>query len=89
MRLKRYKMFVVEFNCRSFGRYAVDILDGIHWASLKALSGELYGRCAILAYYDPFRGKYVLSLKTIGKKYRRSRCFLAHEDPEMLGKSGA
>ena len=81
---KRYKMFVVEFNNRSTVsmklKYSV---DGIHWSAPKALSGELYDRCA--AYYDPFRGKYVLSLKTInGEKYRRSRCYLEHEDPEML-----
>ena len=81
---KRYKMFVVEFKYRSFGQYAVEVFCGRYSLSEpKALSGELYDRCA--AYYDPFRGKYVLSLKTInGKKYRRSRCFLAHEDPEML-----
>lgn len=81
---KRYKMFLMEFN----DRFSVSMklkysADGIHWSEPKALSGELYDRCA--AYYDPFRKKYVLSLKTInGKKYRRSRCFLAHEDSEML-----
>ena len=81
---KRYKMFVVEFNTgASVSMQLKYSADGIHWSEPKALSGELYDRCA--AYYDPFRGKYVLSLKTInGKKYRRSRCFLAHEDPEML-----
>ena len=60
---------------QSFGQYAVEVFCGRY--SLEralALSGELYDRCA--AYYDLFRGKYVLSLKTInGKKYRRSRCF--------------
>jgi hypothetical protein len=56
--------------------------DGIHWSEPKALSGELYDRCA--AYYDPFRKKYVLSLKTINGVYRRSRNYLEHEDPEML-----
>lgn len=81
---KRYKMFVVEFNTgASVSMQLKYSADGIHWSKSKALSGELYDRCA--AYYDPFRSKYVLSLKTInGKKYRRSRCFLAHEDPEML-----
>ena len=81
---KRYKMFVVEFNTgASVSMQLKYSADGIHWSEPKALSGELYDRCA--AYYDPFRGKYVLSLKTInGKKYCRSRCFLAHEDPEML-----
>ncbi len=80
---KRYKMFVIAFN----GRATVSMhlkysADGIHWSATQALSGELYDRCA--AYYEPFRGKYVLSLKTInGKKYRRSRAFLSDADPEM------
>ena len=82
-RTKRYKMFVVEFN----NRFTVSMKlkyssDGIHWSEPKALSGELYDRCA--AYYDPFRKKYVLSLKTINGVYRRSRNYLEHEDPEML-----
>lgn len=80
---KRYKMFCVIFN----GRATVSMhlkysADGIHWSDSKALSGEVYDRCA--AYYDPFRKKYVLSLKTInGKVYRRSRSYLAGEDPEL------
>lgn len=81
---QRYKMFVVGFNTPSSVSMKLKYsADGIHWSEPKALSGELYDRCAV--YYDPFRKKYVLSLKTInGKKYRRSRCFLAHENPEML-----
>lgn len=81
---KRYKMFVVEFNNRNTVSMKLKYSsDGIHWSAAKALSGELYDRCA--AYFDPFRRKYVLSLKTInGTKYRRARCFLSHEDPEML-----
>ena len=79
---KRYKMFIVAFNAPS----SVSMLlkysaDGIHWSPPKALSGELYDRCA--AYYDPFRKQYVLSLKTMNGKYRRSRSYLAHEDPAM------
>lgn len=82
-RNKRFKMFVVEFN----NRFTVSMKlkyspDGIHWSCPQALSGELYDRCA--AYYDPFRRKYVLSLKTIDKPYGRARNFLEHEDPEML-----
>lgn len=82
---KRYKMFVVAFNNRpsTVSMMLKYSADGIHWSEPKALSGELYDRCA--AYYDPFREKYVLSLKTInGTKYRRSRSYLEHEDPEML-----
>ena len=80
---KRYKMFVVEFNNRSTVSMKLKYSsDGIHWSAPQALSGELYDRCA--AYYDPFRGKYILSLKTINGIYRRSRNYLEHEDPEML-----
>lgn len=80
---KRFKMFLVEFN----SRFTVSMklkysADGIHWTAPKALSGELYDRCA--AYYDPFRGRYILSLKTIDGEYGRARNFLEHEDPEML-----
>ena len=80
---RRFKMFIVEFN----SRFTVSMklkysADGIHWSGPQALSGELYDRCA--AYYDPFRGKYVLSLKTIDPEYGRARNYLAHEDPEML-----
>lgn len=80
---KRYKMFVVEFNSRSAVSMKLKYSsDGIHWSMPKALSGELYDRCS--AYYDPFRQKYILSLKTINGRYRRSRNYLEHEDPEML-----
>ena len=80
---RRFKMFIVEFN----SRFTVSMklkysADGIHWSGPQALSGELYDRCA--AYYDPFRGKYVLSLKTMDPEYGRARNYLAHEDPEML-----
>lgn len=81
---KRYKMFCVIFNGRStVSMHLKYSADGIHWSNSKALSGELYDRCA--AYFDPFRKKYVLSLKTInGKVYRRSRSYLAGEDPELI-----
>lgn len=80
---KRYKMFVVEFNNSAAVSMKLKYSsDGIHWSMPKALSGELYDRCS--AYYDPFRQKYILSLKTINGKHRRSRCYLEHEDPEML-----
>lgn len=81
--LKRYKMFVVAFNSKSSVSMRLKYsADGINWGKTVALSGELYDRCA--AYYDPFRKKYVLSLKTINGIHRRSRCYLAGEDPELL-----
>lgn len=79
---KRYKMFAMQFN----GTYSVSMLlkysaDGIHWSKPVAVSGELLDRCS--AYYDPFRGKYVLSLKAKDAQKKRARNILAHEDPEM------
>lgn len=80
---KRYKMFVIAFNSpNSVSMKLKYSADGIHWGETIALSGELYDRCA--AYYDPFRKKYVLSLKTINGIHRRSRCYLAGENPELL-----
>lgn len=79
---RKYKMFLVAFN--NSGSVSMKLKyssDGIHWSNTKAVSGELYDRCA--AYYDPFIKKYVLSLKTINGIYRRARCYLADEDPEM------
>lgn len=79
---KRFKMFLVEFN----NRYTVSMklkysADGIHWGKVRALSGELYDRCA--TYYDPFRKEYVLSLKTKTEE-GRARNYLSHKDPELL-----
>lgn len=79
---RKYKMFLVAFN--NSGSVSMKLKyssDGIHWSSTKAVSGELYDRCAV--YYDPFIDKYVLSLKTINGVYRRARCFLADKDPEL------
>ena len=80
---KRYKMFIMAYNTPSSVSMMLKYsADGIHWSAPKALSGELYDRCA--AYYDPFRGEYVLSLKTIdGKVYQRARCKLAGKAPEL------
>ena len=52
MTAKRSKMFVVEFNTgASVSMQLKYSADGIHWSEPKALSGELYDRCA--AYYEP------------------------------------
>lgn len=83
---KRYKMFNVVFNPNSKGASVSMHLkysnDGIHWSSSKATSGELYDRCS--AYFDPFKGSYILSLKTKDEIYGRSRNFISHVDPELL-----
>lgn len=79
---KRYKMFLMAFNSPSSVSMQLKYSsDGIHWSKTVALSGEIYDRCGV--YYDPFKKEYVLSLKTIGK-YRRSRNYLSHKDPELL-----
>lgn len=79
---KRYKMFNVRFDTPS----AVSMVlkysaDGIHWTEPVAVSGDLFDRCS--AFYDPFRNKYVLSLKTKDENNLRARNYLAHENPEM------
>ena len=80
---RRYKMFIVAFDSPSSVRMMLKYsTDGIHWSEPQAVSEHIYDRCAV--YYDPFRCKYVLSLKTIHETYRRARCYLAHENPETL-----
>lgn len=79
---KRFKMFAVVFNAPSSVSMVLKYSpDGIHWSSPRALSGEIYDRCS--AYYDPFAGQYVLSLKDMHPTKRRVRSYLAHRDPEM------
>lgn len=79
---KRYKMFCVKYDTPS----AVSMVlkyskDGIHWTEPVAQSGDLYDRCS--AYFDPFRNKYVLSLKTKDENNLRARNYLANPDPEL------
>lgn len=80
---KKYKMFVIKFNPNpeTVSMVLKYSADGIHWGKPVALSGEVFDRCA--AYYDPFKEKYIISLKTInGDKYRRARSYLEHSCPE-------
>lgn len=79
---RRYKMFNVRFD--SPDRVSMVLKyspDGIHWSEPVAVSGDLFDRCS--AYYDPFRDRYVLSLKTKDSRNRRARNYLAHKDAEM------
>jgi len=79
---KRYKMLSVVFN--SPGSVSMKLkysADGIHWSGTKASSGELYDRCS--AYCDPFRGEYVLSLKTM-KDRKRARAKISGKDIEEI-----
>lgn len=79
---KRYKMFATVFNSpSSVSIHLKYSADGIHWGPNVATSGEVYDRTGV--YWDPFRGEYVLSLKTINGIYRRARNYLANADPEL------
>lgn len=79
---KRFKMFCVKFDTPSAVSMALKFSnDGIHWGEIVSLSGDLYDRCS--AYYDAFRQKYVLSLKTKDENNLRARNYLEHDDPEM------
>lgn len=79
---KRYKMFCVQFDTPSVVSMVLKYSrDGKHWNEPVALSGDLYDRCS--AYYDAFRNRYVLSLKTKDSNNLRARNYLGHEDPEM------
>ena len=80
---KRYKMFCMRFDTPS----AVSMVlkysaDGKHWGDPVAISGDLFDRCS--AYYDAFRHKYILSLKTKDENNLRARNFIEHDDPEMV-----
>lgn len=80
---KRYKMFCVKFDTPSAVSMALKYSsDGKHWGKIVSLSGDLYDRCS--AYYDAFRQKYVLSLKTKDTNNLRARNFIEHTDPEMV-----
>ncbi len=79
---KRYKMFCIKFDTPSAVSMALKYsADGKHWGEPVAISGDLFDRCS--AYYDAFRNKYVLSLKTKDENNLRARNFIEHEDPEM------
>lgn len=80
---KRYKMFCVKFDTPSTVSMALKYSsDGKHWGEIVGLSGDLYDRCS--AYYDAFRQKYVLSLKTKDENNLRARNFIENDDPEMV-----
>lgn len=80
---KRYKMFNVER--RPTDRRWQFILkysaDGIHWGNGVAQSGDLYDRSS--AFYNPFRGVWVLSMRYSTDVSSRSRSYLENVDPEV------
>ena len=81
---KRWKFFNVErrpldsrWSC--ILKYSA---DGIHWSEGMAQSGDLYDRTS--AFYNPFTGKWALSMRYSTPVSYRSRAYLEHSDPEML-----
>lgn len=83
---KRYKMFNVQFDTPSSVSMVLKYShDGIHWSEPMAKSEDIFDRCS--AFYDPFREKYVLSLKTKDSENKRARNFLAHRNPEIAVKA--
>ena len=81
---KRWKFFNVErrpldsrWSC--ILKYSA---DGIHWSEGVAQSGDLYDRTS--AFYNPFTGKWALSMRYSTPVSYRSRAYLEHSDPEML-----
>ena len=81
---KRWKFFNVErrpldnrWSCVL--KYSA---DGIHWSEGVAQSGDLYDRTS--AFYNPFTGKWALSMRYSTPVSYRSRAYLEHSDPEML-----
>ncbi len=81
---KRYKMFNVER--RPTDRRWQFVLkyssDGIHWSKGVAQSGDMYDRSS--AFYNPFTGKWALSMRASTEISSRSRNYMEHENPEML-----
>ena len=92
---KRYKMFQIRGHphrgrCSFILKYSG---DGINWSDEKAMSGLIDDRST--AFYNPFRGVWVLSMRYWSMKYEdqmkildnppkvRSRVYLENKDPEM------
>lgn len=82
---KRYKMFSVEMYAPGKARMLLKYSDdGISWSEPLAYSNDIYDRCS--AFYNPFIGKYILSLKAL-TTLRRSRNYVQNNDPVALVKA--
>ena len=78
---KRYKLFNVEKAGRGWQITLKYSEDGIHWSEGQAQSGYVGDRTT--AFYNPFLGKWVISLRYANRLDGRSRAYLENEDPEM------
>lgn len=81
---KRYKMFLV--NRRDGGKDSRLLLkyssDGIHWSKPAAKSGKVRDR--ISAYFDPFSGQWVVSMRYETPSLGKTRSYAMDKDPERL-----
>ncbi len=78
---KRFKLFNVEKHRGGWKVILKYSKDGIHWSEGVAQSGPVGDRTT--AFYNPFTGKWALSLRQGAKADGRSRGYLENEDPEM------
>jgi hypothetical protein len=83
--MKRYKLFNVEnvladedgkFWCYNL-KYSP---DGIHWSETISRSGKINDRSTV--FYNPFRSKWVFSIRTPASGMR-ARNYFEHSDPEI------
>lgn len=78
---KRFKLFNVEKHRGGWKIILKYSKDGLHWSEGVAQSGPVGDRTT--AFYNPFTGKWALSLRQGAKADGRSRGYLEHADPEM------
>lgn len=81
---KRWKFFNVEYRSKD-NRWQIVLkysADGIHWSKGKAQSGDMYDRTT--AFYNPFIGKWALSMRGMTDVSSRSRFYAENADPETL-----
>jgi hypothetical protein len=81
--MKRYKLFNVENDWEdgNVWRYVVKYSpDGIHWSKGISRSGRIGDRSTV--FYNPFRNKWVFSIRT-SVSGMRARNYFEHSDPEL------
>lgn len=80
---KRFKFFSIEQPWQYVLKYSS---DGIHWSKGVAQSGNIGDRST--AFFNPFTGKWVLSIRTNKRRtdgsYSRERNYIENTDPELL-----
>ncbi len=76
---KRYKMFLYQRPEDSHQMSLFFSADGIHWSECAGKSGPTRDRCT--AFYNPFRKKWVFSIKaTTPREFGRRRQYHEHDD---------